>query len=392
MECTRRDALKSLLISGIVLLPQVAGGELHGGDRVRGSLRRSRSFPTYKQPDGISCGPTCCRMVLRYYGIRAGIEPLKTAAGTRLLTTSTTRVGLTVPSGIRAALNRYGVSSTVGVMRRGGLTSVKSLIDQDRPPILLVRSGTKTWHYIVVVGYRKAGAEFEFVDPSGIRDWLSAKKLDLGWTFSGDYSGNRIQGRRCRMCGGGGKIAKGWTKCVTCRGSGKIGTLFGKKKCVLCSGRGKWSSRGTRCITCGGDGRETDAYRKAVESAGVSGRTLIVPKRAPGGGRTSGASSASGASSGNSDTSRRVSVRVANTSRNKVSYALRRGTGPWQRYSLLPGKVYKHSTSERQSRITIRFDSSFRSGFQKSEYTLSTGRTYEFRQRKGEISLRMRRR
>jgi hypothetical protein len=58
-------------------------------------------FPLIEQPDQISCGPTSCSMVLGYYGISAGIGPLKTAAGTRWYSDQFgNRVGLTLPSGI----------------------------------------------------------------------------------------------------------------------------------------------------------------------------------------------------------------------------------------------------------------------------------------------------
>lgn len=253
--------------------------------RTDGALRRSNSFPVYRQPDGISCGPTCCSMVLKYYGVSAGVEPLKTVAKTQWFAAGKERVGLSVPSGLRDAMNRYGVGSVVGVMKRGGLDSVMTMIDDDRPPILLVRSGVKTWHYIVAVAYRKGGAEFKVADPSGSSYWISRTNLDRGWTFSGDYSsGKTIEGRRCRICGGAGKVAKASTKCPTCFGKGK--TVFGK--CRVCAGSGNIGTKGVFCVACDGDGRETDFFRKAVESAGVTGKTLIVPKLSPNGKKPTG--------------------------------------------------------------------------------------------------------
>ena len=66
----------------------------------RGGAAVLRGIPVYTQPDDVSCGPTGCAMVLKYYGVSAGIGPLKTKAGTRWLEAGSVHVGLTVPSGI----------------------------------------------------------------------------------------------------------------------------------------------------------------------------------------------------------------------------------------------------------------------------------------------------
>ncbi len=42
-----------------------------------------KGFPRFTQPDGISCGVTAGKIVLRAYNIKAGIGPLKPMAGTR---------------------------------------------------------------------------------------------------------------------------------------------------------------------------------------------------------------------------------------------------------------------------------------------------------------------
>ena len=185
-----------------------------------------------------------------------------------------TKFGMTLPTGIKACLDGYGVPSTV---RRGSLDELRKLIDQDRPPIVLVRSGVKTWHYVVVAGYQD-GDRFSLADPGstdGKLSPISGTVLDGAWTFSQDLEGKAIVGRKCRVCGGEGKVAKGWTKCATCFGKGNV---FGKK-CKFCGGDGKWESGGAHCVACNGDGKEPDWFRKAVETAGVSGHTLIVPDR-----------------------------------------------------------------------------------------------------------------
>ena len=110
---------------------------------------------------------------------------------------------------------------------------------------------------------------------------MRGSTLDAAWTFSHDLNGKKIEPPKCRICGGSGKIAKGWTSCPVCGGSGTIKIKKGfvdiKTKCTACSGRGKWESGGAKCVACDGDGRETDWHRKAVETAKVTGHTFIVP-------------------------------------------------------------------------------------------------------------------
>ncbi|HQZ69692.1 MAG TPA: hypothetical protein PLY87_31620, partial [Planctomycetaceae bacterium] len=60
------NALAALAMSSRSL----TGGLGDGWNRNLSNLNR---FGLYKQPDGISCGPTCCSMVLKYYGKSAGI-------------------------------------------------------------------------------------------------------------------------------------------------------------------------------------------------------------------------------------------------------------------------------------------------------------------------------
>jgi hypothetical protein len=211
------------------------------------------NFPSIVQPDGISCGPVCCAMLLKYYGKSAGTGPLKTAAGTRFYqgpnaTGQQIKVGLTLPSGIKNAIASYGVFP---VEQQGTIDDVERLINSQKPPILLVRSGSEFWHYVIAIGHRynnRSGRrEIKLADPADSQPyWIEEGKLDAAWTFSHDLKGNSMQGRKCRHCGGSGSLAVGPVK--------------------------------TKCVLCNGDGRETDYYRKIVESAGASGHTMVWVK------------------------------------------------------------------------------------------------------------------
>ena len=253
-------------------------------------------FPSIVQPDGISCGPTCCSMLLKYYGKSAGIGPLKTAAGTRFYqgpnaTGQQIKVGLTLPSGIKNGLATYGVFP---VEQKGTIADIVKLIDSQKPPILLVRSGPELWHYVIAIGHRynikDNRLEIKLADPSGNQpSWIEASKLDAAWTFSHDLNGNATQGRNCRHCGGSGWLKAGPLK--------------------------------TKCVLCGGDGRETDHYRKVVESAGASGHTMVWVKHT------------------NSGTSRDQGT--TSSSIVKIQYTIWNDTGRTVSFSMQPsGKSY----------------------------------------------------
>ena len=52
-----------------------------------------KTFPFYKQPDSKDCGPTCLKMIAKYYGKTINIQELRTLAettreGSNLLTLS----------------------------------------------------------------------------------------------------------------------------------------------------------------------------------------------------------------------------------------------------------------------------------------------------------------
>lgn len=202
------------------------------------------NFPVMKQPDGISCGPTCCSMLLHYYGVAVGIPKLKEIAGTCLFKMGEDEVGFTWPSKVQKSLTTYGLATTMKT--EAELKDVVESVEQNRPPIILVRSSPKTWHYTVVIGHRN-GRLFKLADPLGYTYWLSAGTFENAWAFEGDLRGNPIAGRDCKFC----------------RGKGKVG--FAK------------------CLICGGDGHLPDMYRKIVQTnliERVKTNTMISPNQA----------------------------------------------------------------------------------------------------------------
>ncbi len=264
-------AAATLAVAG----PRPGAGQ---GFTLVGGVKTLAGFPQMTQPDGISCGPTCCSMVLKWYGIDAGIGPCKTKCGTRFVEAGDWKFGLSVPAGVRDCLAGYGVPAAV---HTASADTIRQYLDQDRPCILLVRSAVKSWHYIVATGYDRDRGTFTVTDPGGSTYPMTEGVLDGCWTFSHDMAGKPCGDRKCGICAGDGRLGDGWTKCVACGGDGKV---FGGK-CPACSGRGKWSTKGAHCVACNGKGLSPDLFRKAVETGLGSGaftahgHTMIVPEQ-----------------------------------------------------------------------------------------------------------------
>ena len=142
-------------------------------------------FPVLRQPDPISCGPTCAAMVLRYYGVEE-VGDLMRPSDLRV------RLERLLPAGLEEALESRGVGATVG---RGSLEDLVERLDQGRPAIVLVRINPVLWHYVVVVGYRGHPAQFRLADPYGEAYWVEGEVLDRAWAYDGDLRGNRYGGR-----------------------------------------------------------------------------------------------------------------------------------------------------------------------------------------------------
>jgi len=139
-------------------------------------------FEPLRQPDWISCGPTCAAMVLRYYGCDESAAWVGLGRPGR-------RLALMSPTGLGQLLADGGVDASV---LSGGPADLTAAIDSGRPAILLARIGPLMWHYVVVIGYRDGA--FLLADPLGRHSWVDVAALDLSWSFDGDLEGRAIGG------------------------------------------------------------------------------------------------------------------------------------------------------------------------------------------------------
>lgn len=276
----RRRAFCQAMVAGLAGGPTAFAQFGLVGPESLGHVLGNGKFPNFRQPDDISCGPTSGSMVLKFYGIDAGIGPLKTKAKTQFysgpgLDGKNYRVGMTHPANLRDAIASYGVPC--GMNTKASLADLKRCINDGRPCIVLARSGAGPyWHYIVIFGYSAGGSQFKVSDPSGQVYDIDASRLDKAWTFSHDLNGNDIPDPKCGVCGGDGQMTNLECANPLCKG-GKVSTPFGKKRCPLGCNSGRMTSK---CKVCN-NGKLPDPYRKVVETIGVSGHTLIVPDRKP---------------------------------------------------------------------------------------------------------------
>lgn len=188
-----------------------------------------------KQHDDITCGPTCASMVLNYYGKSVTCMDIedhilhKTNVGGKT-------IGFSLPSGISYGLNYYGIKNRV---KRSNLDFIKLYVSKNRPVIVLLRSDTDLWHYVVVIGYTTE--DILIADPnSGQKEWILNKNFIGSWKFATDMNGNPV-GKKCWLCLGTG--------------------TFMLLPCDMCFGNGY-----------------IDTYRTVIRNAGIYSNTMIVPK------------------------------------------------------------------------------------------------------------------
>jgi predicted double-glycine peptidase len=189
-----------------------------------------------KQPDGITCGPACDKMVLRYYGIDVNWSELERS----VLVSGQyrgDRIGFSTPNGVASGLNKNGCKCYV---TRGSISYLKKQISNGKPVIALLRSGSEMWHWVVVIGYDSEN--FCFADPdSGNKEWISLKNFESSWSFKTDMEGGFV-GKVCPWCHGTKK--KFFLPCDVCFGYGYI-----------------------------------DPFKDGLRSAGIYSYTLVVPNK-----------------------------------------------------------------------------------------------------------------
>lgn len=147
-----------------------------------------QGFPLLEQPDGITCGPTSATMVLQYYRKQVDLDDVRKATKTDWFVYKGSRIGMTVPEYLASGLQQLGVSAK---KRVGNLNNIKSLVSQDRPVIVLVRSDRTRWHYVVVIGYNDH--EIIIADPGwGRRRVLPTNQFLGAWAFETDMDGTAM--------------------------------------------------------------------------------------------------------------------------------------------------------------------------------------------------------
>lgn len=145
-----------------------------------------KNFPLLQQSDNITCGPTSCTMLLKYYGRNVGIEEIKYKTKTTWFTYKNKAVGLTVPEYIKFTLEEYQLDAT---LKTGTVDEIKYYVSKNRPPIVLLRSGKALWHWVVVIGFDKE--ILITADPgSGKVEIISQKNFEGAWDYSHDMQGN----------------------------------------------------------------------------------------------------------------------------------------------------------------------------------------------------------
>lgn len=149
-----------------------------------------------KQPDEVTCGPTCAKMLMGYYGTEESLEDISKRCGTHWFKWGEEDIGMTHPENLALAMS--GISARV---RRGHSNNLKKYISEERYPIVLVRSDWYLWHYVIAIGYTEH--TITIADPAtGQRREIKWDIFLAAWRFTGDIHGNTL-GFKCPMCDSG---------------------------------------------------------------------------------------------------------------------------------------------------------------------------------------------
>lgn len=204
----------------------------------------TKNFPTFRQPDQISCGPTSLQMVLKHRGNPQPLSEIRKQTCTDLLVTENIELGGTTPEFMQIALDHYGIPCT---METANMERLKWQVSQGLTPVALVRSGYRFWHWVVVIGYNEK--DIIIADPgSGAIESIPSEIFRNAWNFNSDIYGQNVV-----------------VKCPACNGDGQI----------------EWLGIFGRCDLCNGSGSLPDWWWKLVELGEMRGNILIVPKTSP---------------------------------------------------------------------------------------------------------------
>lgn len=145
------------------------------------------NFVFLKQPNEITCGPTCGAMVLQYYGKDVSIHKVSIKSQTHWFDFLSIPYGMTFPNMLHSALNDLGLSCSL--VKQGTLQDIEYYVSENRPPIVLLRNREYEWHYMVVIGYDKDN--FKLAEPNwkGCRV-VNKNKFLNAWKFNSNLKGN----------------------------------------------------------------------------------------------------------------------------------------------------------------------------------------------------------
>ncbi len=122
-----------------------------------------------------NCGPNSVQMLLYYHRKHRRLKDIWQAADI-----DTVAFG-TVPSELRQALNESEVPAHW--YSRRTLSDLRRYIDENRPPIMLLRLSNRGYHWVVAVGYDTRWDEFLIADPNGHFKWWTAEQLNANWSL-----------------------------------------------------------------------------------------------------------------------------------------------------------------------------------------------------------------
>jgi ABC-type bacteriocin/lantibiotic exporter with double-glycine peptidase domain len=141
---------------------------------------------TLQQPDDISCGPTSAAIILNHYNKNTTIDQVKEYTNTVWFSYHEKDIGMTSPDYLVKALNKLGVEAN---LKYGNLDILKHYIAQNKPCIVLVRSGEKSWHYLVVYGFTEN--KISVSDPGNNTLYDMTTEQFLGcWSWTQDMHNN----------------------------------------------------------------------------------------------------------------------------------------------------------------------------------------------------------
>jgi hypothetical protein len=184
-------------------------------------------------------------MVLKRYGKEATLDQIKAKTKTKWFHYKDKDIGMTAPDMVAKALGHFGVPAD---LKYGSLDRLKHYVNQNKPPIVLVRSSYWTWHYVVVIGYDEEN--IIVADPGGGERLVMPTAHFVGaWSFATDMRGVYMAGT-CGTCGGDGN----WLPFM----AGPIG----------------------KCEVCQGTGTKDDLLVLALRIAEIHPNTMIVPNAA----------------------------------------------------------------------------------------------------------------